>query len=74
MNRLQAGDLQTYLRLQDSISNTPPVAEYVSAHDIEELSRMQGAATGLGVNLYDDSTDRDDLLATLNEFGIERTE
>src|SRR5215510_11588547 len=62
LNRLQAGDLQTYLRLQSQESTSEPSVAYVSAHDLQELARIQGAATGLGDFIYDDSTDRDELL------------
>lgn len=63
MNRLQAGDLKTFLSLQTDKVEKNLETEYIPRHDQAELAVMQ---QGLGEVIYDDEFSN-----TLSEFGIE---
>lgn len=68
LNRLQSGDLHTFLSMQLNSGPSTPVApeSHVGMSDAEELARL-GKSQGLGYELHDDSEFAD----TLAEFGID---
>jgi hypothetical protein len=69
MDRIQAGDLKTFLSLRiNSDSSTELVGDFpnpVLQTDAAELERL-GASQGIGYELNDDS----ELRATFDELGI----
>lgn len=69
MNRLQAGDLRTYLALSE-----PTIierAEYVPRDDESEARRLAVFRGGLGETIYGGDTDTDAETAFTDGFGLE---
>jgi hypothetical protein len=68
MDRIQSGDLKTFLSLRTdaTTSFTGDFPDPVSQTDAAELERL-GAAQGLGYGINDD----DELAATFAELGVD---
>lgn len=64
MDRLQAGDLKSYLALQTPVAM--PNVQNVLRTDASEL-QILGESQGLGYDIYDDA----ELGDTLSEFGVD---
>src|SRR4051812_37560691 len=67
LNRLQSGDLKTFLSMSPTIPfDAPEPVAHTDAHELEVL----GSAEGIGIGLFDDGTEFAD---TLHEFGVNIT-
>lgn len=66
MNRLQSGDLKTFLSLSPTEPFQTPESANVARTDQHELEVL-GNAEGIGIGLFDDGTEFAD---TLHEFGV----
>lgn len=69
MNRLQSGDLRTFLTLSPTQPFETPESANVAHTDQHELEVL-GTAEGIGTGLFDDGTEFAD---TLHEFGVNIT-